>query len=388
MENKDSLSKRRFLQLGMLGLAGLILKPKFNDLFANNKNTVMNDLSSSNPPAWKWSKEAMFYSVTARGVKCEVCPNYCQIKPNEKGLCKSKVNEKNKLLTIAYGNPCSVNIDPVEKKPLYHFLPQTRSYSIAAAGCTFACLNCQNWEISQVGPDETINQEMFPQKVVDNAVSGKCKSIAYTYSEPISFFEYTYDTAKLARAKGIKNLLISNGYINEKPLRELCKYMDAANINLKSFDDTIYQKLNGGSLQPVLNTLKIMKEMNVWLEITNLVVPTWTDKQDMIQKMCDWLVKNGFQNYPLHFIRFFPIYKLQHLQSTPVTVLEKARNTALKAGMKYVYVGNVPEHEGNHTYCPKCKKKLIERKGFMVTSNNIVKNACKFCGEKIHGIWA
>jgi pyruvate formate lyase activating enzyme len=182
--------------------------------------------------------------------------------------------------------------------------------------------------------------------------------------------------------------LISNGFINEKPLRELCKYINAANINLKGFDENIYQKLNGGSLQPVLNTLKIMKELNIWLEITHLIVPSWTDNMTMIKKMCDWLATNGFTDYPLHFLRFFPMYKLQHLQNTPVSILEKAKETALHAGMKYIYIGNVPGHSANHTYCHKCKKMILERTGYLITKNNMVNGSCKFCNEKIPGIWS
>ncbi|HNW74637.1 MAG TPA: AmmeMemoRadiSam system radical SAM enzyme, partial [Bacteroidales bacterium] len=213
------------------------------------------------------------------------------------------------------------------------------------------------------------------------------KSIAYTYSEPIAFYEYTFDTARLARARGIKNLLISNGYINEKPLRDLALYLDAANINLKSFSDDIYARLNGGSLQPVLQTLKILKELGVWLEITNLVVPSWTDKPDMIAEMCAWLMNNGFADTPLHFSRFHPLYKLTGLPYTPLSILEKARDIALKAGIRFVYIGNVPGTPAENTYCPKCKKTVIERRGFNISQNNLKNAACKFCNTPIAGVW-
>ena len=222
----------------------------------------------------------------------------------------------------------------------------------------------------------------MPAKVVPEAVSNGCKSIAYTYSEPTAFYEYMYDTARLAKVRGIKNLLISNGYINEKPLRDLCKVIDAANINLKSFRQEIYATLNGGSLQPILNTLKTLKAEGVWLEITNLVIPNWTDNITMIKEMCEWLVKNGFQDYPLHFNRFFPLYKLTSLPYTPLTILDKAREIATKAGMHYVYIGNVPETSAQNTYCFKCKKTVVERKGFTILSNNLKGSSCKFCGRK------
>ncbi len=249
-------------------------------------------------------------------------------------------------------------------------------------------MNCQNWEISQQSPRDTDNIELFPAKVVAQAISKGCKSIAYTYSEPIAFYEYMFDTARLAKAQGIKNLLISNGFINEKPLLDLTKYIDAANINLKSFSDEIYEKLNGGSLQPILNTLKILKAEGVWLEITTLIVPGWTDDLAMIKEMCDWLVKNGFTDTPLHFSRFHPLYKLTSLPFTPLATLEKAREIALKTGIQYVYIGNVPGTTAENTYCPKCKKIVMERRGFSILNNNLKNGSCKFCDTKISGVWA
>ena len=201
----------------------------------------------------------------------------------------------------------------------------------------------------------------MPRALVEKAYKDKCESIAYTYSEPITFYEYTYDSSKLAREKGIKNVMVTAGYINEKPLRNLVKYIDGANVDLKSFSDSTYLKLNGGTLQPVLNTLKVLREEGVWIEITNLIVPSWTDDFDMIKKMCDWLYNNKLYNYPLHFSRFHPQYKLSQLPSTPVATLQKAREIALKAGIKFVYLGNVPGTKAENTYCPKCKKVLIER---------------------------
>jgi pyruvate formate lyase activating enzyme len=223
---------------------------------------------------------------------------------------------------------------------------------------------------------------------MEEAVTNACRSVAYTYAEPVAFYEYMFDSARFVRARGLKNLMISNGFINEKPLRDLCKYIDGANINLKSFSEEIYAKLNGGSLQPVLDTLKIMKDEGVWLEITNLVVPNWTDKTGMIAEMCGWLVKNGFQDNPLHFIRFFPLYKLTNLPYTPVEILDKAREIAMNAGMKYVYIGNVPGSAAENTYCPNCKKILIERRGFTILANNLRNGNCSACGTKIPGVWS
>jgi len=385
------INKRKFIKYGLLGIGGITCGLYGCNLFANGDEDEKE--SPAPPPSmtpddlWKWSKEALFYSETPRGVKCLICPNECLLKPDELSICRNRINVENKLYTIAYGNPCAVHIDPIEKKPLYHFLPTSSAFSIATAGCNLACLNCQNWSISQTSPKETRNYDLMPEKVVESCIDGDCDSIAYTYSEPVTFYEYTYDTAKIARENGIKNILVSAGYINEEPLRKLCKYIDGANIDLKSFSNDIYIKLNGGTLDPVLNTLKIFKEENVWLEITNLVVPTWTDDMDMIKKMCEWLVENGLHQYPLHFSRFHPMYKLTHLPATPATTLQKAKKIALAAGMEYVYIGNVPGSEGSNTYCPGCNTLLVERKGYSVTKINIEDNKCNSCGKEIPGIW-
>jgi pyruvate formate lyase activating enzyme len=385
---KRKMTKRDFLRYSLLGMGASMVS--LNAARSLAKGMINRETGSVYPYAgglWKWSKESPYYIVTAKGVRCQICPNGCTLKEGEESICRARVVNDGKLFSIAYGNPCSVHIDPIEKKPLYHYLPASRSYSIATAGCTLACLNCQNWEISQKSPKETENIDLMPAKVVAEAVSNGCKSIAFTYSEPTAFYEYMYDTARLAKAKGIKNLLISNGYTNEKPLRDLSKVIDAANINLKSFSNEIYKTLNGGSLQPILNTLKILKEEGVWLEITNLVIPNWTDNIAMIKEMCEWLVKNGFQDNPLHFNRFFPLYKLTSLPYTPLAILDKAHEIATKAGMHYVYIGNVPETNAQHTFCHKCKKIVVERKGFTILSNNLKGSSCKFCGERIPGVW-
>jgi len=381
------ISKRDFLRYSMVGLGAAVTGLKSIQIFAKKIGNMERSAAEPVGGLGKYSKESPYYVVTPKGVKCQICPNNCILKEGMDSICRTHVVSDDKLYTIAYGNPCSVHVDPIEKKPLFHYLPSTKSFSIATAGCNLACLNCQNWEISQQSPRNTQNMELFPAQVVEEAVNNACRSIAYTYSEPIAYYEYTLDTSRIAKARGIKNLLISNGYINEKPLRDLAKYTDAANINLKSFSDEIYAKLNGGALQPILNTLKILKEMGVWLEITNLVVPSWTDKMDMIREMSDWLFDNGFSNNPLHFSRFFPLHKLTSLPYTPEETLEKARNIAMKAGMKYVYIGNVPGSLAENTYCPGCKKTVVERRGFTILQNNLKNGACKFCATKIAGVW-
>ncbi len=298
-----------------------------------------------------------------------------------------RVNKGGNLKTLAYGNPCAVNVDPVEKKPLYHFLPGTRAFSVATAGCNLNCLNCQNWEISQSSPDKTRNYNMPPDEVIAMAEKYQCQSIAYTYTEPVVFVEYMMDTAKLARKKNIKNLMISAGYIKEKPLIDLCKVIDAANIDLKGFDNELYKKLNSGILEPVLNTLKILKENHVHLEITNLLVPGWTDDMKMIRKMCKWLLKNGFENIPLHLSRFYPMYRLKNLPSTPIKVLQNACAIAKQEGLNNIFIGNVAEIDASNTVCPKCGEMLVKRKGYKVKFNNINNSHCPNCKAEIYGVW-
>jgi len=369
------LNKREFLKLGLAATGAIACSP-----------LVCFSGETSGKP-WKWSKEGLYWSPTPRGTKCLICPNECVIKEGESGDCHNRVNYEGKLYTIAYGNPCAVNVDPIEKKPFHHFLPGTKAFSIGTAGCNLSCMNCQNWTISQTSPKETRNYDLMPDKLIAEAISNKCPSIAYTYSEPISFYEYTFDSAKLARQEGLKNVLVTSGYINEVPLRNFCKNIDAIRVDLKSFSNDIYMKLSAGALQPVLNSLKIIAELGVWLEIINLVVPGWTDNPDMIKRMCNWLAENGLANYPLHFSRFHPEYKLTQLSSTPVGVLTQAREIALSAGIKYVYIGNVPGLDAENTFCPKCRELVVERKGFSIIQNNLVKGACKKCGEKIPGVW-
>lgn len=372
------MDKRQFIKTAFFGAGGFC----FCD-------PVSASLPGINIPevGRKWTKEALFYTETPKGIRCQICPNECDIKEGESGDCRNRVSKNGKLYSTAYGNPCAIHVDPIEKKPLNHFLPGSNAFSIATAGCNFACLNCQNWTISQKSPDETKNYDLPPDKVIENCIANKCESVAYTYSEPITFYEYTYDTSVLARQAGIKNVLVSAGYINRDPLLKLCKVTDAANIDLKSFSDEIYLKLNAGKLQPVLETLVTMKNEGVWLEITNLVIPSWTDDLEMIKKMCGWLTKNGFTEVPLHFSRFQPLYKLTQLPPTPVNILKSARDIAVQEGLKYVYVGNVPGLDSENTLCPKCSKIVVERRGYTIVLNNLDKGKCKFCNSPVAGVW-
>jgi len=359
-----------------------------------------------------WVHEAQHYLKLGQNIQCKLCPNECLLEPEDRGHCRNRVHKDGKLYTLAYANPCALHIDPIEKKPLLHFLPGTAAFSLATAGCGLRCLNCQNWDISQRKPEETkdprgapmrlIPQQlnslaagdadrltMLPEDVVNAAEYFNCRSIAYTYSEPIVWFEYMIDTAKAARAKKIKNCWITCGYIQEEPLVELCKVTDAANVNLKSFDEEIYRDLNTGKLKPILATLKTLKREGVWFEVTNLVVPTYTDKPEVIRRMCDWLLANLGPDYPLHFSRFHPAHKLTHLPHTPVDTLLEARDIARSSGLNFVYVGNCQEvPDGETTFCPHCKKPIIERNVFSVRAMRVAAGKCQACGTRIPGVWA
>jgi pyruvate formate lyase activating enzyme len=337
---------------------------------------------------WKWSKEAFSYEKLGnKKVVCKICPNFCELSPGDRGICRSEVNMDGTLYSLAYGNACAVHVDPMEKKPLFHFMPASKVFSIAAAGCNFRCLNCQNWEISQVRPEDVRNYDLFPDQVVENALNSGAKTIAYTYSEPLTYFEYMLETARIARQKGLKNVLISNGYVNQKPLETLCEVIDAANINLKSFDDNIYRKLNGGRLKPVLETFLTLHEKKIHFEMTTLMVPGYVDNPEMIRDMCRWITTNLGMDHPLHFLRFFPQYKLDRLGPTPVATLEQMREIARNQGIRYVYIGNVPGHRANHTWCPQCGCLVIKRQGYNISFPGLSGNRCKECKTEISGIW-
>jgi pyruvate formate lyase activating enzyme len=329
----------------------------------------------------------MYQVETPKGIRCQICPNECTLKEGELSECKNRRVYNGKLYTIAYGDPCAIHIDPIEKKPLYHFYPGSDAFSLATAGCNLACLNCQNWTISQSSPEETENYDLMPDQVIVQASKYNCASIAFTYSEPITFYEYVYDTWQLSKQAGIKNVLVSNGYIKTEPLINLCKVTDAANIDLKSMEEEIYLKLNAGKLEPILNTLRTMKDEGVWLEITNLVVPSWTDDLDMIKKMCNWLAQNGFHDTPLHFSRFHPQYKLQKLPVTPVKTLQQAEAIARSEGLQYVYIGNVPGNEKTDTLCPQCNRVVVDRSGYTILQVSIENGKCTGCGHEIPGRW-
>ena len=320
-------------------------------------------------------------------VQCQLCPNYCVLKSGKKGRCGTRINADGKLYTIVYARPVAVHIDPIEKKPFTHFLPKTDSFSIATAGCNLGCIFCQNWQISQSRPEDAEARVLAPLEAVNQAKKNKCATIAYTYTEPTVFYEYMLDTAKTAKAYGVKNVMHTCGYINPKPLKELLQYMDAVNVDLKGFSEEFYVTMCSGHLDPVLETIKNIKKAGVWLEITNLVIPGKNDDPKMIRAMCLWIKKNVGADTPLYFSAFTPQYKLTGLPPTPVKTLEDAQKIAKEVGLHYAYIGNVYGHAGESTICPKCKKVIITRQGFNTLEVDLVDGKCKYCGYRIAGVW-
>lgn len=320
-------------------------------------------------------------------VRCNLCPHGCFIAEGERGRCRVRENKGGRLFSVVYGNPCAVHVDPIEKKPFYHFLPTAAAFSIATAGCNLRCLYCQNWQISQFPPEETQNMDMSPEAVVRYAQMTKAPVIAYTYTEPTVYYEYMQATARLAREAGLLNVVISAGFINPEPLRGLCAAVDAIKIDLKGYDEGFYREVCEAELKPVLEAIRTVYESGIHLEIVNLVVPTLNDRLDQLRALSRWVARDLSPDVPLHFTRFTPQYRLMNLPPTPVETLEKARQIALEEGVHFAYIGNVPGHPGNNTYCPRCERLIIARQGFAVLEYHLKGGACAYCGTPIPGVW-
>ena len=344
--------------------------------------------SATEPPDIAPLKEVMFYKkLKDLKIECEICPKKCRIADLERGYCGNKENRGGTYYSLVYSQPCAVHVDPIEKKPLFHYLPATKAFSIATAGCNFECRFCQNWRIAQYRPEQIESIRMSPVEVIQQALRKKSATIAYTYTEPVTFYGYMYDCAKEGRRKGIGSVMISNGFISEEPLRELCKYLTGVKIDLKAFTNKFYRDYCSGELEPVLNILKILKRIGIWFEIVVLIIPTLNDSPDEIIQMCSWITENLGKDVPLHFSRFHPMYKIKNLPPTPVKTLEICHQIAINAGLRYIYLGNVPGHPTESTYCPGCKKVVIKRISYSILENNLKNGTCSFCGQPIPGVW-
>jgi len=332
--------------------------------------------------------EARYWERTGNGgVRCLLCPKGCRPGDGQRGDCRVRENRGGTYYALAYGLPCALHIDPIEKKPFFHVLPGTEALSLATVGCNLRCKFCQNWQISQSAPEDVDVEPVAAKDIVAQALSLAAPSIAYTYGEPVVFIEYMEDIASLARASSLRNVVVSNGYIQRAPLLDLTALVDAIKIDLKAFDDSYYRDVCGGSLAPVLDTITTIHERKVWLELVYLIVPTLNDDPARIREMARWIMANLGPDVPLHFSRFFPNYQLTNLSPTPVSTLDRSYDICREAGLRYVYVGNVPGHRAENTYCPRCSKTVVARSGYRLVALDVMNGKCRFCGQPIPGIW-
>ena len=333
--------------------------------------------------------EAALYQTLKKTVYCHLCAHCCVIGSGKTGLCGVRINRNGVLETVVYGRLVAQSVDPIEKKPLFHFLPGSRTYSIATVGCNFKCHFCQNADIAQMPHGQNgrlIGETVLPEQVVSAAEKSNCQSIAYTYTEPTIFFEYTLDTARLAHQRQIKNIYVSNGYMSAKALGIIAPYLHAANVDLKAFSNTFYKNYCGASLTPVLNTLRKMKQLGIWLEITTLIIPGLNDSPQELEQLANFIVNELGPETPWHVSRFHPAHQMIDRSITPLDTLTKAREIGSAAGLRYVYTGNVPGQEGENTFCHACKKRVIGRRGFQLDQYEIENGRCKYCGVLIDGI--
>lgn len=411
------VSRREFLMtlarlVPMIGGAGIFLSGSLweNFLFGSNTGILQamdrwEDIIRSAPTARYWTSPALGkasclachsagehlktkdHAHEEQIVKCLLCAQDCIIRAGRQGRCRARMNVGGELKSLVYGRPITVHVDPIEKKPFYHYLPGSQAYSLATSGCPLQCKFCQNWEISQAAPEDYQVSPTPPSSIVSSALSHGAPVIAFTYNEPTVFSEYLIDIAEKARKRKIHPVLVSCGIMNEKPLADMCKFLDAIKIDLKGYSEDFYRKVCRSELRPVLRSIKQIAKSQIHLEIVNLVVPTLNDSDKMIEALVEWVIGEIGPDVPVHFTRFQPNYQLLNLPPTPVATLDRARQIALSKGIHYAYVGNVPDHPGNHTYCPFCKKIVIKRTAFFLTEVNIKKGRCAYCHKKIAGVW-
>lgn len=334
-------------------------------------------------------KEASFWEKRDDdALHCFLCRHNCIIAEGKRGICGVRENRGGALYTLVYGVPCASHVDPIEKKPLFHFYPGTKAFSIATVGCNFRCLHCQNHDISQ-GPRETkriFGQNTSPEAVVAEAKASGCTSISYTYTEPTIFFEYAYDIIQIARKEGIANNFVTNGYIEEEPLKAIAPYLDAANIDLKGFNESFYGKICGAKLSGVLDSIRLHKKLGIWIELTTLIIPGHNDSDDELTSIARFIARELGNEVPWHVSAFYPTYKLLDAPPTSASTLARARQIGIEAGLRYVYVGNIPGLDGENTYCPTCHKTVIGRYGYKITEYNLKGGACSFCGSAVDGV--
>ena len=386
-QESGKLTRRHFLTSGCAAavLAGLGLPVVSGCTRAPEAREPTHIMRTPRPSELR---EAMFYRSLDDGrVQCQVCFRQCIVSEGRLGFCHNRKNIDGAYYSLIHGHPCALQVDPVEKEPVFHMLPGSKMFCVGTASCNSRCKFCQNWEMSQQTLWETVNEEATPAEVVAHAEALGCGIISFTYNEPIAFYEYMYDIASLAKSRGLCTVCHTNGTMLEAPLQQLLYQLDAITVDLKAFTPTFYQSTCSLELAPVLSTLQRVAASKVHLEIVNLIIPTLNDTPADIHGMCAWIAKNLGLDVPLHFIRFFASYKMQHLPSTPVETLEAAVAIGDEVGLQHVYLGNVPGHARNSTFCPACGARIIHRRHFAVVTNDVVDGRCRFCGHPIVGIW-
>ncbi|MBM3333133.1 AmmeMemoRadiSam system radical SAM enzyme [Candidatus Sumerlaeota bacterium] len=392
-ETKKHLNRRQFFRSAIGGscaacaLAGggqLLLPSKAlaQDVMPAEAQGIAAASDKFLAPARHWEKREN------KRILCTLCPRQCEVADLERGGCGVRENRGGEYFTLVYNRPCSFAVDPIEKKPLFHFLPGTTAYSTATAGCNIWCRFCQNWTISQKRPEQVRAQYTTPEQMVSYCKGENSPTIAFTYNEPVVFYEWACDVAKAAKERGVRSVIISNGYIEKKPLRELCQVLSAVKIDLKAFTEKFYAEICDGKLKPVLDTLVELKSIGIWFEIVVLIIPTLNDSEKECREMCKWIVANLGPDVPVHFSCFHPMYMLNNLPSTSPRVVERNRKTAMEAGIRYSYVGNAPGLTGENTFCHNCHKQIIDRYGYSVRSRVGADGKCPNCATKIPGVWA
>ena len=373
-------AKRQLLRAGLGGFCALCLARAGGGVAAAHAQEAGLGLVRPRPGQW-------FARADGGRVRCELCPWRCVLERGQRARCRVRSNRDGVGHTLAYANPVLVQEDPVERLPFFHVRPGSRTLAVSTAGCNLACRFCEVWDMALVDPEEVHAYDMPPATVVEHARAAKLASVSYAFGEPVVFYEYMLEIAERARGAGLLNLLQTAAFIEPAPLKALGGRIDAANVDLKGFDARFYRDVCGGELEPVLRSLLLLKEAGVHLEITHLVIPTLNDDMGTIRRMCTWIRKEIGADVPLHFARFYPLYKLANLPQTPVSTLDRARQTAMDAGLRYVYVAKVPGHAGGNTYCPNCARVVIRRLGFIIDELNLAAGRCSHCGEAIPGRW-
>ena len=379
-DDRASLTRRAFIKSSTALAASACACPFVASLLSPSDGSAF-------PRDIDFKREAKWYEKTAEGFRCLLCPNGCVRSEGQRSKCHAREPRGDKLYTLVYGLPCVIMLDLVAKCPIYHVDMPEKVFSIATAGCNLGCDYCQNWQFSQRGPEDTKNFRLTPEQVVAKALEKKCPGIAFFYTEPTVYFEYMWDIAGLAKEKGLKTIMVTAGHINEAPLRELAPRIDLFTVGLKGFNSDYYRQTIHGEIKPVLKTLYTLKKLDKWFEVVNLILPGLNDAPKDMRRMSKWIKKWLGADTPLHFTRFRPQYKLRQLPLTPVKTLERAREIALEEELNFVYIGNLPGHEGNHTYCPSCKTTLVSRLGFEVVEKKIENGRCVSCGHQLPGMW-